>query len=192
MTANQAQAVVIGASAGALEALTAILPSLPEHFPLPLMVVVHMPADKPSVLAELFQAKCRIQVREAEDKEPVSGGTAYFAPPDYHLLVEADRSLSLSNDEPVLHSRPSIDVLFESAADAYGPALIAIVLSGANHDGAAGLKAVSEAGGKTIVQNPKGAFAAAMPEAAMTMCPSARVLTPQRIATYLQKVSSLP
>lgn len=192
MIATQPQAVVIGASAGALEALTAILPSLPGHFPLPLMVVVHMPADKPSILAELFQAKCRIQVREAEDKEPVSGGTAYFAPPDYHLLVEADRSLSLSNDEPVLHSRPSIDVLFESAADAYGPALIAIVLSGANHDGAAGLKAVSEVGGKTIVQSPKGAFAAAMPEAAMAMCPSAQVLTPQKIAAYLQKVSSLP
>jgi two-component system chemotaxis response regulator CheB len=127
MNGIQPQAVVIGASAGALEALTAILPSLPEHFPLPLMVVVHMPPDKPSVLADLFQAKCRIQVREAEDKEPLSGGTAYFAPPDYHLLVEADRCLSLSNDEPVLHSRPSIDVLFESAADAYGPALIGMM-----------------------------------------------------------------
>ena len=191
MIGGQPQAVVIGASAGALEALTAILPALPEHFPLPLMVVVHMPPDRPSVLAELFQTKCRIQVREAEDKEPISGGTAYFAPPDYHLLVEADRSLSLSNDEPVLHSRPSIDVRFESAVDAMGPP-DRLVLSGANHDGAAGLKAVSEAGGKTIVQNPKGAFAAAMPEAAMAMCPSARVLTPQKIAAYLQKVSSLP
>jgi two-component system chemotaxis response regulator CheB len=192
MIGTQPQAVVIGASAGALEALTAILPSLPEHFPLPLMVVVHMPADKPSVLADLFQAKCRIQVREAEDKEPLSGGTAYFAPPDYHLLVEADRCLSLSNDEPVLHSRPSIDVLFESAADAYGPALIGIVLSGANHDGAAGLKAVSEAGGMAIVQSPKGAFAAAMPEAAKAMCPGAQVLTPREIAAYLQEVSCLP
>lgn len=192
MIGIQPQAVVIGASAGALEALTAILPSLPEHFPLPLMVVVHMPPDKPSLLADLLRAKCRIQVREAEDKEPVSGGTAYFAPPDYHLLVEADRSLSLSNDEPVLHSRPSIDVLFESAADAYGPALIGIVLSGANHDGAAGLKAVSEAGGIAIVQSPEGAFAATMPEAAKAMCPSAQVFTPQKIAAYLQKVSSPP
>ena len=129
---------------------------------------------------------------EAEDKEPVTGGTAYFAPPDYHLLVEADRCLSLSNEEPVLHSRPSIDVLFESAADAYGPALIGVVLSGANNDGAAGLKAVAEAGGKAIVQSPKGAFAAAMPEAAKAMCPDAQVLTPQQIAAYLQKVSSLP
>jgi two-component system chemotaxis response regulator CheB len=192
MIGTQPQAVVIGASAGALEALTAILPSLPEHFPLPLMIVVHMPPDKESILVDLIQARCRIQVREAEDKEPVCGGTAYFAPPDYHLLVEADRSLSLSNDEPVLHSRPSIDVLFESAADAYGPAVIAIVLSGANHDGAAGLKAVTEAGGTAIVQSSKGAFAAAMPEAAKAMCPNARVLTPQEIAVYLQKVSSPP
>ena len=89
------------------------------------MIVVHVPPDKKSVLAELFQAKCGIEVREAEDKEPISGGTVYFAPPDYHLLVETDKSLSLSNDEPVLYSRPSIDVLFESAADAYGPSLIA-------------------------------------------------------------------
>jgi two-component system chemotaxis response regulator CheB len=192
MIGIQPQAVVIGASAGALEALTAILPALPGDFPLPLMIVVHMPSDRVSVLAELFRTTCRIEVREAEDKEPIRGGTAYFAPPDYHLLVETDRCLSLSNDEPVLHSRPSIDVLFESAADAYGPALIGVVLSGANHDGAAGLKAVSKAGGIAIVQSPKGAFAAAMPEAAKAMCPSAQVLTPQKIAAYLQKASSLP
>lgn len=192
MTGTPPEAVVIGASAGALEALGAILPSLPEHFPLPLMIVVHMPPDRESILVDLFRARCRIQVREAEDKEPVRGGTAYFAPPDYHLLVEADRHLSLSSDEPVLHSRPSIDVLFESAADAYGAAVIAVVLSGANHDGAAGLRAVSEAGGTAIVQSPKEAFAAAMPEAAKAMCPNARVLTPQEIAVYLQEASSPP
>lgn len=192
MIETQPQAVVIGASAGAVEALTAILPALPGHFPLPLMIVVHLPPDKESVLVELLRARCRIQVREAEDKEPASGGTAYLAPPGYHLLVEADRCLSLSNDEPVLHSRPSIDVLFESAADAYGPALIGVVLSGANHDGAAGLKAIAEAGGMAIVQNPKRSFAATMPEAAKAMCPSAEVLTPQEIAACLQKVSSPP
>lgn len=186
------QAVVMGASAGALEALTAILPALPGEYPLPLMIVVHLPADKPSVLPELMQARCRIQVREAEDKEPVQRGTAYFAPPDYHLLVEVDGSLSLSNDEPVLWSRPSIDVLFESAADAYGPALIAIVLSGTNHDGAAGLKAVAAAGGIAIVQCPQGAFASAMPEAAKAMCPHAKVLSLPDIAAYLQQVESPP
>jgi two-component system chemotaxis response regulator CheB len=184
-----AEAVVIGASAGALEALSVILPALPEQFALPVMIVVHMPPDRPSVLAELFQAKCRIAVCEAEDKETLRSGTAYFAPPDYHLLVEADKSLSLSNDEPVLYSRPSIDVLFESAADAYGRSLIAIVLSGANQDGAAGLKAVVDAGGVGVVQRPDSAFAATMPEAAKAMCPSALVLSPTEMAAYLQKAS---
>ena len=189
MSGTPPEAVVIGASAGALEVLSVILPALPADFGLPLMIVVHMPPDRRSVLAELFQAKCRIEVKEAEDKEPVQGGTAYFAPPDYHLLVETDKGLSLSSDEPVLYSRPSIDVLFESAADAYGPALIAIVLSGANQDGAAGLKAVAEAGGTAIVQSSEGAFAATMPEAAKAMCPGAAVLSPPEIARYLAEVS---
>jgi two-component system chemotaxis response regulator CheB len=186
---SAAEAVVIGASAGALEALSVILPALPEQFALPVMIVVHMPPDRHSVLAELFQKKCRVAVREAEDKEPLRSGTVYFAPPDYHLLVETDKSLSLSNDEPVLYSRPSIDVLFESAADAFGRGLIAIVLSGANQDGAAGLKAAVDAGGVGIVQRPDDAFAAAMPQAAKAMCPSALVLPLTEIAAYLQKVS---
>lgn len=187
-----AEAVVIGASAGAMEALSAILPELPAPFRLPLLIVVHLPPDNPSVLADLFQATCRIAVREAADKEPIRGGTAYFAPPDYHLLVEMDRTLSLSSDEPVLYSRPSIDVLFESAADVYGEALIAIVLSGANQDGAAGLRAVVEAGGMAIVQCPEGAVASAMPEAARAMCPAAHVLSPPEIAAYLVKASPRP
>ena len=188
MMADQAKAVVIGASAGALEALSVILPALPAGFRLPLIVVVHVPPDKRSMLAELFQAKCRIPVREAEDKEPISAGTVYFAPSDYHLLVETEKSLSLSSDEPVLFSRPSIDVLFESAADAYGSALIAIILTGANEDGAKGMKAVAEAGGVALVQNPDGAFASAMPEAAIKMCPGARVMSLDAIAVYLQEV----
>ncbi|CZT36527.1 chemotaxis protein CheB [Rhizobium sp. 9140] len=182
------QAVVIGASAGALEALTLILPALPADFPVPIMLVVHIPGDKRSVLAELFQAKCRIRVMEVEDKEPLSGGTAYFAPPNYHLLVEGNRTLSLSSDEPVMYSRPSIDVLFESAADAFGGALIGIVLTGANHDGARGLRAISDAGGHAVVQDPATAFAAAMPEGAIARCPDARVLPLDAIAAYLQKV----
>jgi two-component system, chemotaxis family, protein-glutamate methylesterase/glutaminase len=183
-----AEAVVIGASAGALEALSIILPALPADFPLPIFIVVHVPPDKKSVLAELFQAKCSIQVSEPEDKEPVNGGTAYFAPPDYHLLIAPDKSVSLSDDEPVLYSRPSLDVLFESAADAYGPDLIAIVLTGANEDGAKGLRAVAEAGGTAIVQSPQGAYAAAMPEAAIAACPSAQVMSLKEIAAYLKDV----
>lgn len=182
------EAVVIGASAGALEALSVILPAFSPDYRLPIFVVVHLPPDRRSVMAELFQAKIRLAVREAEDKEPISGSTLYFAPPDYHLLVEADRTLSLSRDEPVLFSRPSIDVLFESAADAYGAALIAVVLTGANADGAEGLAAVVKAGGTALVQNPQGAFASAMPEAAIQACPGARIMSLEAIARYLEGV----
>jgi two-component system, chemotaxis family, protein-glutamate methylesterase/glutaminase len=192
MTASQAEAVVIGASAGALEALSVILPALPAGFGLPVIVVVHVPPNKRSMLAELFNAKCRIPVREAEDKEPISRGTVYFAPPDYHLLIETEKSLSLSSDEPVLFSRPSIDVLFESAADAYGSALIAIILTGANQDGAKGMSAVAGAGGIALVQNPDGAFASTMPEAAIKMCPGARIMSLDAIAAYLQEVGIRP
>ncbi len=186
------EAIVIGASAGALEALSVILPALPKGFGLPVMVVVHVPPDRRSMLSEIFQAKCRIPVKEAEDKEPIVGGTIYFAPPDYHLLVETERCLALSSDEPELFSRPSIDVMFESAADAYGAALVAIVLSGANHDGARGLQAITKAGGTALVQRPQDAFARAMPEAAIAAAPGASVMSLEQIAAYLQTMRVRP
>ncbi|TCM16156.1 two-component system chemotaxis response regulator CheB [Novosphingobium sp. PhB165] len=182
------RAVVIGASAGAIQALSEVLPALPPTFPLPILIVVHIPADGGNMLAPLFAGKCRIAVREAEDKEPVLGGTAYFAPPDYHLLVEAGGTLSLSSDEAVLHSRPAIDVLFESAADAYGGALVGIVLTGANQDGAAGLRAIAQAGGIVLVEDPSIAYADAMPLAALSECPEARVLSLAGIADFLLEV----
>jgi two-component system chemotaxis response regulator CheB len=191
MTAVSAEAIVIGASAGALETLSLILPALPAAYPLPVLIVVHLPPDKKSFMTELLQARCRVAVREAEDKAPISGGTVYFAPPDYHLLVENDRHLTLSDDEPVLYSRPSIDVLFESAADAYGPGLVGVVLSGANHDGANGLKAVAKAGGTVIVQNPDSAYASTMPEAARQACPGACLLTPNEIASFLLDIGKV-
>lgn len=189
MTDAAIRAVVIGASAGALEALSVLLPALPADYPLPILVVVHIPPDKRSVLAELFRAKTKLVVLEAEDKEPIRPGAVYFAPPNYHLLVETDQSLSISTDEPVLFSRPSIDVLFESAADVFGPALAAVILTGANHDGAAGLKAVADAGGKAIVQDPSAAFAPAMPEAALAICPQAKIMSLEDIAAYLQRIA---
>ncbi len=185
------QAIVIGASAGAVEALSIILPALSQKFPLPIMVVVHIPPDRTSIIADLFREKCNLPVAEAEDKEPIRPGTIYFAPPGYHLLVEMDRTLSLSNDEPVFFSRPSVDVLFESAADAYGPALLAIVLTGANQDGAYGVKSVADAGGSAIIQSPAGAYATAMPAAAITACPSARVLALADIALYLRSLEKV-
>jgi two-component system chemotaxis response regulator CheB len=184
------EAIVIGASAGAFEALSSLLPGLAADYPLPILIVVHLPPDNSSLFAELFRARCAIQVREAEDKEPIKLGVAYFAPPDYHLLVEDDRRLSLSGDEPVLFSRPSIDVLFESAADAYHCGLIGVVLTGANSDGAQGLKAVVEAGGAAIVQSPGSAYATAMPEAAIRACPEARILPLDEIALYLREVGA--
>lgn len=187
MRAPEAKAIVIGSSAGALEALSAILPALPQDFALPIMIVVHVPAHRDSALSELFQAKCRVRVKEAEDKEPIVPGTVYFAPPDYHLLVEAGQSLALSSDEPVLFSRPAIDVLFESAADAFGAGLVGVVLTGANSDGARGLKAIADAGGRALVQSPRGAFAATMPEAAIEAVPGALVIPLERIATSLQE-----
>ncbi|HEX4608472.1 MAG TPA: chemotaxis protein CheB [Urbifossiella sp.] len=185
-------AIVVGVSAGAVEALSALLPALPAGYPLPVLVVVHIPPDRSSVLAELFRAKCRVAVKEAEDKEPIAGGTVYFAPPDYHLLVEPDGRLSLSSEEPVLFSRPSADVLFESAADAFGPAVVGVVLTGASADGARGLKAVCAAGGTAVVQHPAGAYAAEMPRAALAACPVASAMTLDQIAAYLARLGGTP
>lgn len=171
------EAIVVGGSAGSLSVLLQLLPSLPAEFALPVLIVLHVPAHHHSSLAELFQPKCRVTVKEAEDTEPIAPGTVYFAPPDYHLLVEKDHRLSLSNEEPVNFSRPSIDVLFESAADAYGRALLAIILTGANQDGAQGVRAVCDAGGYAVVQTPESAEARAMPEAALAACPDAEPMT---------------
>lgn len=179
------ECVVIGGSAGAIEALLTLLPALPRNYPLPVAVVVHLPPNEHSLLAEIFAARCRLRVKEAEDKEPLAGGTVYFAPPNYHLLVESDAILSLSSDEPVYYSRPSIDVLFESAADAFGPNLCAVILTGASCDGTAGLKAVYAAGGRGFVQRPDTAEASLMPQSARDACPAAAALTLPEIAREL-------
>lgn len=189
MTVQAKRAVIIGASAGALEALSLVLPSLPASFALPVFVIVHVPADKPSVLAEIFSAKCRLRVVEAEDKEPVEPGVIYFAPPDYHMLFENKSTIALSNEDAVLFSRPSIDVSLESAADVWAEELVGIILTGANHDGASGLQAVFKAGGTTVVQDPDSAYAKAMPEAAMAACPQAKVMALADIAAYLTSVA---
>jgi len=177
--------VVMGASAGALETLSLILPDLAAAFTLPIVIVVHLPPQRDSMLAELLAVKCRVKVVEAEDKEALKPGTVYIAPPDYHVLMETDMSISLSIEEEVLFSRPSINVLFESAADALGDAVIGVVLSGANEDGAQGLQAIAESGGTVIVQAPETASSSTMPRAALKRCPDALVMTPAAIARYL-------
>jgi two-component system, chemotaxis family, protein-glutamate methylesterase/glutaminase len=190
VSAPPVKAVVIGASAGAVQALLTILPALPAGYRLPVLIVVHVPPDRSNMLIPLFQSKCRIHVKEAEDKETAEPGVVYFAPSDYHLLVEADGSLALAADETVNYSRPSIDVLFESAADAFGPALAGVILTGANHDGAAGLKAVMAAGGVGVVEDPNDAYAAAMPNAALESCAGAQTMTLDAVATYLSSLGT--
>ncbi|MDB6138001.1 MAG: cheB 2 [Verrucomicrobiaceae bacterium] len=180
------QAVVIGASAGAVEALMRLLPALPGNYPLALIIVVHLPPHCDSTLATLLAARCQIRVKEAEDKEPIRPGTAYLAPANYHLLVEPEGQLSLSSDDPVFYSRPSIDVLFESAADAYGSAVAGVVLTGANSDGAKGLRAICNAGGLALVQTPASADAPAMPQAALGLCPTARALSLDQMTEALK------
>lgn len=184
MSAAAPQAVVIGASAGAVQALSEILPRLPADYPLPVLIVVHVP-EGPSGLTTLFASKSAVAVREPEDKEPIMPASVYVAPPGYHMLVEVDGSIALSADEPVLFSRPSIDVLFESAADCYGPALIGVVLTGANEDGARGAAAVKEAGGTVLVEDPVMAYAATMPAAALARCPAAKSMSLDAIVDHL-------
>lgn len=180
--------VAIGASAGAVEALSVILPGLPDHLPLAIVIVIHVPAHRDTALAQVFESKCRLRVKEAEDTEPLENGTIYFAPSDYHVLIEPSRRLSLSTEGPVLYSRPSIDVLFESAADSLGDRVLGVILSGANSDGANGLLAIQEAGGIALVQDPETAFATAMPRAAIASCPTARVADLQEITWILSSV----
>ena len=183
--AGRVDAVVIGASAGGIEALTALLPALSPGLRPPVFIVLHLPRDKPSVLVEIFERKCAVPVREAEDKETVTPGTVYFAPADYHLLVDRGPQISLSADDPVHHSRPSIDVLFESAAEIYGDRLLGIILTGANEDGACGLAAIHDAGGVTVVQSPQTARAPHMVLSALKLRPADWVLPLDEIAEML-------
>jgi two-component system, chemotaxis family, protein-glutamate methylesterase/glutaminase len=185
---SEISAIVVGASAGGVEALSAILPALGRDAGVATFVVVHLPRERPSRLVEIFAPKCSLTVVEADDKEPIAPGTVYFAPPDYHLLIDAGPHVALSSDELVHYSRPSIDVLFESAADVYRARLLGIVLSGANDDGAAGLSAVARGGGRAWVQAPATAPATAMPLAALKSVPSSRALTLPDMAARLREL----
>jgi two-component system chemotaxis response regulator CheB len=156
--------------------LNAILPQLPAEFP-PVLIVIHVLPSGASALANLFVRRCAMHVFEAEPGTPIERGSIYFAPADYHLLVERTRRCALSIEPPVHFSRPAIDVLFESAADAYGAGLVAVVLTGASADGALGARAVRERAGRVIVQDPATAEARTMPAAAIAAVPDARVVS---------------
>ena len=179
-------AVVIGASAGGVEALSLLLPALAPGTRAAVLIVVHLPRDGHSLLADIFARKCALSVHEAEDKEPVEPGTVYFAPNNYHLLVDEGPRLALSCDELVHHSRPSVDVLFESAAEVYRKRLLGIILTGANDDGAQGLASVHDAGGITVVQDPQSAHSPQMALAAIKLRRPDHVLPLGGIADLLK------
>lgn len=180
--------VVVGTSWGGLAAIRQLITGLPSVFALPIIVVQHRHKDSNHLLTSLLQDRTRLCVCDVEDKAPIVAGNVYLAPADYHLLVE-DGHFSLSTDEAVLFSRPSIDVTFASVADAYGRRAVGVILTGANSDGSQGLRRIFDRGGLAFVQRPDTAESAIMPSAAVRAVPKARVLAIPEIASAL---ASLP
>jgi len=185
ITARRPALVVVGGSAGAVEVLQRLTSPLTTSFTPAMVVVLHMPPGSRGMLHELLAGPSRPPMKVAEDKEPITPGSIYFATPGYHLLVEAGGSFALSLDELVHFSRPSIDVLFETAAETYGDRVLGVILSGANSDGADGLRAIAEAGGATVVQQPASAEVPTMPEAALKACRDSYVADAAAIARLL-------
>jgi len=188
MAGHRIEAVVMGGSAGGWEAISLILSRLPEDFPLAVAVVLHVHPEQGEDFAERLGRTCKARVRLAVDKAPILPGVVTLAPPDYHLLIEWDKSYALSADPKVCFSRPSIDVLFESAASVYGPALVGVLLTGASRDGSAGLLRIKELGGITVVQSPETAEHPAMPRAAVETASPLYVLSLEEISLLLQQL----
>jgi two-component system, chemotaxis family, protein-glutamate methylesterase/glutaminase len=178
--------VAVGASLGGLQAVQVLLRGIPKDLGAPLVLVQHRRPDPGSMLVELLAKHSELPVCEPEDKTPIERNQMYVAPGDYHLLVE-DGHLALSVDPPVCYARPSIDVLFESVADAYGPAAIGVILTNSNEDGAAGAKAIKRAGGRIIVQDPDTAESPVGPRAVLAITQVDAVLPIEAIATALVK-----
>jgi two-component system chemotaxis response regulator CheB len=180
--------IAVGVSAGGLQALCILLGGLPTDFKIPLVIVQHRSKDS-IALCEILQDCSPLPMHEVTDKAPITAGQVYLAPADYHLLIERGE-FSLSLDEPERYSRPSIDIAFESAASAYGRGVVGVVLTGANQDGAEGLRAISSRGGHSVVQDPRSAELSRMPAAALELVPDAVVLPLEEIAPYLTALAN--
>jgi two-component system, chemotaxis family, protein-glutamate methylesterase/glutaminase len=180
--------ITIGTSMGGLHALQVLLGGLPKDFPLPVAIVQHRGPDSDESLRDLLAKRSAMPIREVEDKDPISGGTVYLAPPDYHLLVDGV-GFALSTEAKVQAARPAIDLLFESASERYGAAVIAVVLTGASQDGARGAAAVKRRGGRLIVQDPETASARFMPESAIKLAKPDHILPLEQIAACLIQIA---
>lgn len=178
--------ICIGGSSGSIEVLHDILASLPKTFTVPVTVVLHRHTDSQDTLLRLLRSPGMPAIIEPYDKEVLSSGAVYLAPPNYHMLVD-DTTISLSTDPPIHHARPSIDVLFSSVARAFGPQCTAIILSGANGDGARGAAHIHRRGGRVLVQDPSSAVSAIMPQCALQHVPTALVLSVENIGRHLVK-----
>ncbi len=176
--------VVMGASLGGLRALETVLASLPAEFPLPVVIVQHRKTDAEETLVALLKEHCPLPVSEAEDKVEICAGQVYLAPGDYHLLVE-DGNFALSTEEPVHFARPSIDMLFESAAETFGRGVIGVILTGTGNDGALGLARIKQRRGLTVVQEPESADSEGMPKAAVAASAVDCVLPLEGIGPFL-------
>ncbi len=179
------KAVVIGASAGGFHALGKLIPKFPKEFSMPIFIVQHTSATSDNYLVRHLNKLSSLKVKEADEKEIIQSGYVYIAPPNYHLLIEEDHTLSLSTERKKNYSRPSIDILFETAAIAYNDSLIGVVLTGANHDGANGLLEIKNAGGFCIVQHPKDAEVDTMPVSAIELAKPNKILKLDEIANYI-------
>ena len=175
------EAIVIGVSSGGLKALKLIFSALPSDFTVPIIVVQHIGPRSENSWITLLKDNCNIPIKEADEKEKIGTGNIYIAPSNYHLLIEQDKTFSLTIDERVNFARPSIDVLFESAADVYREKLIGIILTGSNNDGTNGLKRIKEYGGLTIVQDPATAESSYMPASAIAVVQMDYILTLENI-----------
>lgn len=182
--------IVVGGSAGAIAALGMLLPVFDPGYPLPVVIAIHLHPLQDRYFLSYFSERCGLTVKEADEKELIQPGFVYFAPPNYHLLIEDDLTFSLSIDAKVNFSRPSIDVLFESAADAYGPGVIAVSLTGANNDGADGMRRIKEKGGTAVVQDPKTAENSFMPHSVIEATPVDHILPIAGISVLFAEIGN--
>lgn len=182
--------VVIGVSTGGTKALKTVLSVLPSEFALSVIVVMHRHKDTNGYLERSWDNECKMRVKQADEKEEIKAGVVYVAPPNYHLLIEDGGTFSLSVEGAVNYARPSVDVVFESAAEVFGERLIGVILTGANKDGSRGLKKIKEAGGLAIVQTPETSEAADMPRAAIAAVNPDYVLPLEKIGLLLRKLES--
>ncbi len=176
--------VVMGSSLGGMSSIRTVLTGIPADFPAPLAIVQHRQAERESNLLDLLRPSCALELREPDDRDPIQCGHVYVAPAGYHLMIEGD-CFALSTDEPVAFARPSIDVLFETAADSYGPNVASVLLGISSEDGAAGSAAVARAGGTTILQDPKTASSDVAIIAAKALHEPTHVVPIERIASVL-------